>query len=97
MFEIVFVVHSHILTILRPFQVNLLIDDSEALVIADFGLSVFANGESKQYLSKRSGNIQWMAPELVGEYEGVTSLRPTKQSDVYSFSHVCIEVRQGIQ
>ncbi|KAI0088665.1 kinase-like domain-containing protein [Irpex rosettiformis] len=74
--------------------VNLLVDDRESLLIADFGLSVFANGESKQYLSKRTGNMEWMAPEILDRGEGM-SLRPTKMSDSYSFSHVCIELYTG--
>ena len=71
---------------------NLLVDNSETLLITDFGLSVFANGHSQQYLSRRTGNAQWMAPEIMERTQGI-SLRPTKESDTYSFSHTCIEVR----
>ncbi|KAI0088682.1 kinase-like domain-containing protein [Irpex rosettiformis] len=74
--------------------VNLLIDDAEGALIGDFGLSIFANGESKQYWSRRSGSMQWLAPEVMGQSES-TSSRPTRDSDVYSFSHVCVELYTG--
>lgn len=67
-------------------------NDDLSVVIADFGLSLFANGHSKNYESKRDGHAQWLAPELLNEQPNTRS-RPTKESDIYSFAMVCVEVR----
>ena len=75
------------------FQVNILVDDDEVARITDFGLAVYINGHSANYMSMRAGNIQWQAPELLRPPNGGTTARPTVAADVYSFSHVCIEVR----
>lgn len=55
----------------------------------------------------RSGNVQWMAPEILepGRYNQsmrrvdiqavpgtVTTARPTKEGDIYTFACLCIEV-----
>ena len=66
--------------------------------LADFGLSVFAGEYSKSFHSLRGGVCAWQAPELVHpELFDKTSIRPTKQSDVYSFAMVCCEVRRIYQ
>ena len=89
-------------------QVNVLIDrnaNNKAL-ITDFGLSVFAGGFSRNYYSLRSGNVRWVAPELMGptllemqsgktvpdDSGTIKSSRPTMRGDVYSFACVCVEV-----
>ena len=71
---------------------NILVDRSEDIKIADFGLSLYAEGMSKNYASAREGNPVWTAPEL---FDRVTMkrLRATRESDIYSFAMVCIEVR----
>lgn len=71
---------------------NVLVDDNEVARIADFGLAVYIHGHSKNYASLHSGNVQWFAPELLRP-PGRLTARPTTAADVYSFSHVCIEVR----
>ena len=70
-------------------QNNVFVNDDLSIVIADFGLSVFANGHSNNYASRREGNSQWLSPELLNPD---SRTRPTKASDVYSFAMVCIEV-----
>lgn len=73
---------------------NVLIDDADNARITDFGLSVYINGKSQDYGSTRAGNRQWLSPEMleaIGRYP-----RPTQEADVYSFSHVCIEVRMSL-
>jgi serine/threonine protein kinase len=40
------------------------------------------------------GNVQWLAPELLGDLQDKSPVRPTKHSDIYSFGgimlHVCL-------
>ena len=70
-------------------QNNIYVNDDLSIVIAEFGLSVFANGNFKDDESIRGGNAEWLSPELL---ELHTHTRPTKASDIYSFAMVCIEV-----
>lgn len=78
-------------------QSNVLLEDDLTAVIADFGLSHFANGHSKNYASRRSGNVEWLSPELLSENGPNGDPRPTKESDIYSFAMVCIEVGKTTQ
>jgi serine/threonine-protein kinase TNNI3K len=84
-------IYGYLTEVTRPGQVNVLVDANESAQIADFGLAVFTNGHSQNYVSVRTGNYLWMAPELMRRVSGV-SVRATCASDVYSFSHVCLEV-----
>ena len=70
-------------------QNNIYVNDDLSVVIAEFGLSVFANDNFKDDESRRGGNAEWLSPELL---EPHTHTRPTKASDVYSFAMLCIEV-----
>lgn len=89
------------------YQANVFIADEGHIQIADFGLSVFSEGLSKNYFSMRSGSARWLAPELLDPLKyrkqsggdstneidwSQLSSRPTKPSDVYTFSCLCIEV-----
>ncbi|EKM49305.1 uncharacterized protein PHACADRAFT_131825 [Phanerochaete carnosa HHB-10118-sp] len=74
--------------------VNILVDGEENAQIGDFGLATFIHGHSRNYESLRTGNFQWQAPEIMLA-EGSDSTRITPASDVYSFSHVCIELYSG--
>ena len=78
-----------------PLQSNILVDDKYKAVIADFGLSLFVHGHSRNYASHRTGNSGWTAPELL-EVEDELSRRPTPASDVYAFSIVCVEVSRDL-
>ncbi|KAK7682508.1 hypothetical protein QCA50_014308 [Cerrena zonata] len=72
---------------------NILIDETRSVLLADFGLSVFAESNSRQNGSSRGGNPRWMAPEqLDPEGCGKNSDRPTIHSDVFSFACVCVEL-----
>lgn len=73
---------------------NILINDSGAACLSDFGLAVFAEGRSKNYASLRGGAERWLAPELLHpERFGFHDDRPTYAGDIYSFACVCLEVR----
>ena len=70
-----------------------MIDHDMEVKLADFGLSVFADGASNSYASVRAGATRWLAPELIDPAEfGKQSSRPTFMSDIYSFACVVIEV-----
>jgi len=72
---------------------NILIDSDWTVKLADFGLSLFAEGTSNSFGSARGGAVRWLAPELIDpESFGVESTRPTYASDVYSFACTVIEL-----
>ncbi|KAI0088689.1 kinase-like domain-containing protein [Irpex rosettiformis] len=71
--------------------VNILVDQSDSIKIADFGLSLYAEGMSKNYASAREGNPAWTAPELF-DRKTMQRLRGTREGDIYSFAMVCIEL-----
>lgn len=89
------------------FQDNALLEDDHVRLV-DFGLCIYANGGKGNYMSTRSGNVRWTAPELLvpendnpeseedsfssPEDDRVYTHRPTKEGDVYSFACVCVEV-----
>ncbi|THH32590.1 hypothetical protein EUX98_g1593 [Antrodiella citrinella] len=75
-------------------DVNILIDDSYHVHLADFGLAVFADGASNNYGSMRGGALRWLSPELIDPEElGLESSRPTYASDIYSFA--CLYTSQS--
>ncbi|KAH8092658.1 kinase-like domain-containing protein [Cristinia sonorae] len=75
---------------------NILIDAHWKVRVADFGLAVFAESMSNANSSKREGNYEWLAPEIIDpETFGKTSRRQTYESDIYSFGMVCIELYRG--
>ena len=69
-------------------QANILVDDSDHARIADFGLAVVTkNSNSIQSAPHQHGfTLRWTAPEVVVNRE------PTKESDMFSFAMVTIEV-----
>ncbi|KIP02945.1 hypothetical protein PHLGIDRAFT_78369 [Phlebiopsis gigantea 11061_1 CR5-6] len=73
---------------------NVLVDGNYKAVIADFGLTTFAHGHSRNYASIRKGDSGWSAPELLNSKDGYSS-RQTSASDVYAFAIVCIEIYLG--
>ncbi|KAI0701035.1 kinase-like domain-containing protein [Cytidiella melzeri] len=72
--------------------VNILVDKDDHIKIADFGLSLFAEGHSGNYYSRRVGHPLWTAPEIIDPNDPMLRLRPTRQSDIYSFAMVCVEL-----
>ncbi|KAG2142805.1 kinase-like domain-containing protein [Suillus bovinus] len=77
-------------------QPNVLIHGDGTACIADFGLSLmyseFISASQASYTSTLKGNIRWMAPELLIEREDDSQVRPSKQSDMYSFGGVMLQV-----
>jgi len=71
---------------------NIRFNGAGAPFITDFGL--FSMGFDPQEDNDHLYNIRWMAPEIL-EAENVSSGRPTKMSDVYSFAIVVIEIFTG--
>lgn len=50
-------------------QVNIFVDGQGDIKIADFGLCVYSEGFSKNYFSMRTGNVRWIAPELISPHK----------------------------
>jgi serine/threonine protein kinase len=68
-----------------------LIQHDGTACIADFGLSLYSEAmDVSPASSSPYGNFRWMAPELFGKQE--SPVRPTKQSDIYSFGGVMLLV-----
>ncbi|EPQ54916.1 kinase-like protein, partial [Gloeophyllum trabeum ATCC 11539] len=77
---------------------NVLIDDASHARFADFGLSRFSEATKGAYTTAtREGSTRWTAPELFpdsdeDEGEG-PCIRRTRQTDVYVYGCLCLEVR----
>lgn len=73
---------------------NLLIDETGAVRLTDFGLSLIAEGTAYNYGSHHGGGaLRWIAPELFDPEEfGLDNTRPTAKSDIYAFGCICVEV-----
>jgi serine/threonine protein kinase len=75
---------------------NVLIHSDGTACIADFGLSLmyseFTSASQASWTSTLKGNMRWMAPELLGEQEDGSQVRPSEQSDMYSFGGIMLQV-----
>ncbi len=70
-----------------------MVDSHKCVRLADFGLAVIEDGGSS-VVPSCGGAVAWLAPELLDpEAYGLCYPTPTRQSDVYSFGCVCVEVR----
>ncbi|KAG1794680.1 kinase-like domain-containing protein [Suillus plorans] len=78
---------------------NVLIRADGTACIADFGLSLMyseiVSASQASWTSTLKGNMRWMAPELLLEREDGSQVRPSEQSDMYSFGGVMLQVRLG--
>ncbi|KAG2142806.1 kinase-like domain-containing protein [Suillus bovinus] len=75
---------------------NVLIHGDGTACIADFGLSLmyseFISASQASHTSTIKGNVRWMAPELLVVRDDGTQVRPSKQSDMYSFGGITLQV-----
>ncbi|KAJ8591392.1 kinase-like protein [Rhizopogon salebrosus TDB-379] len=75
---------------------NVLIHGDGTACLADFGLSLVhsdvTNVSQASWTSTLKGNFRWMAPELLGEREDGSPVRPSPQSDIYSFGGIMLQV-----
>lgn len=72
---------------------NILVDQDENIRLADFGLARLAVTLGQTMTSGGPTNAQWAAPEtLWPEAFETKSGKPAKESDVYSFACICIEL-----
>ncbi|CAL1712071.1 unnamed protein product [Somion occarium] len=74
--------------------VNILLSDNLDIKIADFGLSCISNLDYFSLNSTTDRNAYWLSPELLNPYSDAP-VNPTKESDVYAFGCVCIELYTG--
>ncbi|KAG1782946.1 kinase-like protein [Suillus placidus] len=88
------------LTLVRRFQIlrdiiaGLQYLHANSVIHGDItGPNVLINGASQaSWTSTLKGNMRWMAPELLVEQEDGSSPRPSKQSDIYSFGGIILQV-----
>ncbi|KAG2340575.1 kinase-like protein [Suillus weaverae] len=75
---------------------NVLIHDDGTACVADFDLSLMysevISPSQASWTSTIKGNTRWMAPELLVEREDGSQVRPSKQSDMYSFGGIMLQV-----
>jgi serine/threonine protein kinase len=82
--------------LLIKFQSNVLINENGNAVLADFGLSrLLADHETSFFASHSSGAIRWAAPEIIEfgtEKPNEQVDKPNKESDIYSFGCIMMQV-----
>ncbi|KAG2343684.1 kinase-like protein [Suillus weaverae] len=75
---------------------NVLIHGDGTACVADFGLSLMYSevitASQASWTSTLKGNMRWVAPELLVEQEDGSQARPSKQSDMYSFGSIMLQV-----
>ncbi|KAG2341993.1 kinase-like protein [Suillus weaverae] len=80
----------------REHQPNVLIYGDGTACVADFGLSLMysevISASQASWTSTLEGNMRWMAPELLVDQEDGSQVRPSEQSDIYSFGGIMLQV-----
>ncbi|KAG1735013.1 kinase-like domain-containing protein, partial [Suillus lakei] len=83
-------------TLLSCDQPNVLIYGDGTACVADFGLSLMysevISASQASWTSTLKGNMRWMAPELLVDREDGPEVRPSEQSDIYSFGGIMLQV-----
>ncbi|KAG2046360.1 hypothetical protein BDR06DRAFT_965198 [Suillus hirtellus] len=67
----------------------------EDLHLADFGLSIILSEAQNSSSSCHSGNVRWMAPEILAIPEQGEVMKPTKSADVYSYGCIMLQLFCG--
>lgn len=83
---------SRFATVLIATQPNVLVDDSGRARIADFGLATVTDNQDDILLASLQPHVhapRWAAPEVLN------GGRFTRESDIFSFAMVMIEVGHG--
>jgi serine/threonine protein kinase len=82
--------------VLYFWQDNILVNAAGMACLGDFGLSSIASFScTETSASGPHGTVRWMAPELIRSYVALDGESPrfsTRESDVYAFAMVAIEV-----
>ncbi|KDQ53213.1 hypothetical protein JAAARDRAFT_39589 [Jaapia argillacea MUCL 33604] len=76
---------------------NIFLDDFCHVLLADFGLTNFADATNVATTEHHEGSTRWMSPELHFPKKFGMPFRRTFASDVYAFGCVCLEVLTGQQ
>ncbi|KAG1779641.1 WD40-repeat-containing domain protein [Suillus placidus] len=75
---------------------NALIYGDGIWCVADFGLSLMysevISASQASWTSTLKGNMRWMAPELLVDQGDGSQVRPSEQSDIYSFGGIILQV-----
>ncbi|TDL15027.1 kinase-like protein [Rickenella mellea] len=77
---------------------NIFVTPSGTACLADFGLARFRDSNELTQGSTSgndAGTSRWQAPELFYTDASGKTARPTRESDVYSFGCVCLEIFTG--
>ncbi|CEL60426.1 hypothetical protein RSOLAG1IB_09632 [Rhizoctonia solani AG-1 IB] len=76
---------------------NILMQDDDTPLIADFGLSrVVMEFSTGLTTSSSKGSYRWMAPELFGGVGNHVLVLITAASDVWAFGCLCLEILLGV-
>ena len=83
-------------------QANILISNDLVAQLADFGLSSLVDDVMHEFphvlsadttTANRGGAVRWLAPELLGDGDDdAPRMRLSKETDIYSYAMVIIEV-----
>ncbi|KAG0691860.1 kinase-like domain-containing protein [Suillus ampliporus] len=79
---------------------NILVMENGTACLSDFGLSDVLSEffGASNFSSTIAGNIRWGAPELFALPEtedGISTNRPSKEADIYSFGSIMLQVLSG--
>ncbi|KAF9005045.1 kinase-like domain-containing protein [Cyathus striatus] len=69
---------------------NVLVDDNGNPLLCDFGRSKFL--DCSGFTTQMAGALRYMAPELLGESDNESVPKLTKETDVYGFAMLGVEV-----